>query len=94
MKKKVLTTYANGYIIIIQVIQMHKNGGDKVQYKNLKAEMARANITNEEVSALLGIHRNSLYKKLNGGKFYTDEAVKIWKKYFPKLSLDYLFKRE
>lgn len=65
-----------------------------MQYKNLKAEMARADISNEQVSEFLGIHRNSLYKKLNGGKFYTDEAFKIRNKFFPKLDLSYLFKRE
>ena len=63
--------------------------------KNLKGEMARENITIEEISKLLGIHRNSVANKLNGDSAFTiDEAFKIQETYFPKLSLSYLFSTE
>lgn len=65
-----------------------------MSYGNLKAEMARSGITKEEISKLLGIHRNSVYKKLHGGKFYADEAFKIQKAFFPTYSIDYLFDSE
>ena len=46
----------------------------------------------EEVSKALEIHRNSVANKINGDTPFTvEEAFKIQKRYFPKLSLDYLF---
>ena len=49
----------------------------------------------EDVSGLLGIHRNSVSNKINGDTPFTvEEAFKIHDKYFPKLSMDYLFTAE
>ena len=63
--------------------------------KNLKGEMAKENITIEEISKLLSIHRNSVANKLNGDSAFTiEEALKIQTRYFPKLSLAYLFSTE
>lgn len=57
--------------------------------------MAKKNITIEEVSKLLGIHRNSVANKINGDSSFTvDEAFKIHDTYFSKLSLNYLFQKE
>lgn len=62
---------------------------------NLKAEMAKKDITIEEISKLLGIHRNSVANKINGdSSFSIDEALKIQTNYFPKLALNYLFQKE
>ena len=62
---------------------------------NLKGELAKNDITIEEVSKLLGIHRNSVANKINGDSSFTiDEAFKIQKEYFPTLSLEYLFKKK
>ena len=62
---------------------------------NLKGELAKNDITIEEVSKMLGIHRNSVANKINGDSSFTiDEAFKIQKEYFPTLSLEYLFKKE
>ena len=61
-------------------------------YLNLKGELAKKDITIEEVSKLLGIHRNSVANKLNGeSSFSIEEAFAIHNKYFPALSMDYLF---
>lgn len=66
-----------------------------MQCINLKGELAKKGITIEEVARFLGIHRNSVANKINGDSSFTiDEAFKIQKKYFPKLSLDYLFKKD
>ena len=66
-----------------------------MRYSNLKAEMARKGISIEEVSKTLDIHRNSVANKINGDTPFTvEEAFKIHDKYFPKLSLDYLFTTE
>ena len=49
----------------------------------------------EEVSKTLEIHRNSVANKMNGDTPFTvEEAFKIQEKYFPKLSLSYLFATE
>lgn len=62
---------------------------------NLRGEMARKGITIEELARFLGIHRNSVSNKINGETpFSVNEAFEIQKKYFPKLSLEYLFKKE
>ena len=62
---------------------------------NLRGEMARKGITIEELARFLGIHRNSVSNKINGETpFSVDEPFEIQKKYFSKLSLEYLFKKE
>ena len=66
-----------------------------MRYSNLKAELARSGISMEEVFKMLGIHRNSVANKLNGETSFTvEEAFKIHDRYFPKLSIDYLFAAE
>ncbi len=66
-----------------------------MQCVNLKGEMAKRDITIEEISKMLGIHRNSVANKINGDSSFTiDEALKIHQTYFPKLALSYLFQKE
>lgn len=61
-------------------------------YMNLKGEMAKKNITNESIANLLGIHRNSVYNKINGeSKFSIDEALAIRNAFFPNYDVDTLF---
>ena len=63
-----------------------------MEYGNLKAEMGRKDIPIEEVSKLLGIHRNSVANKVNGrSRFTVDEAKVVKEAFFPNLSIDYLF---
>lgn len=63
-----------------------------MEYGNLKAEMGRKDITIEEISKLLGIHRNSVANKVNGrSRFTVDEAKVVKEVFFPNLSIDYLF---
>lgn len=66
-----------------------------MQCLNLKAEMAKRDITIEEIAKTLGIHRNSVANKLNGiTPFTVEEAFKIQAVFFPDLELKYLFKAE
>jgi len=59
---------------------------------NLRGEMARKRISIEDMSAFLGIHRNSVTNKLNGVcAFSIDESMKIQEEFFPDLELKYLF---
>ena len=61
-------------------------------YMNLKGEMAKKNITNESIANLLGIHRNSVYNKINGeSQFSIDEALAIRNAFFPNYDVDTLF---
>lgn len=64
-------------------------------YLNLKAEMAKRNITIESIATHLGLHRNSVAYKLNkGGSFSIEESMEIRKEFFPDLPIDYIFVRE
>jgi plasmid maintenance system antidote protein VapI len=61
-------------------------------YMNLKAEMARKGIKNEEIAKLLGVHRNSIYNKITGPNSFTiEESMKIRDTYFQEFELNYLF---
>lgn len=63
-------------------------------YQNLKLEMAKRDITNRKVAAILEIHENTAAYKLNGeGSFSIEEAFKLKEELFPMLDLKYLFKR-
>lgn len=67
----------------------------KVAYSNLRAEMGRCNITSESLSRLLGIHRNSVYNKLNGqSSFSIEEAIQIKNTFFPEYEYSYLFRAD
>jgi hypothetical protein len=78
---------------IVQVRKLKQGGGRKMALINLKKEMAGADVSVEAVAALLGIHRNTVSNKIDGASKITfEEALKIRKKFFPKLGLEYLFK--
>lgn len=63
-----------------------------MKYINFKAEMARNNVTIEDIAEFLGVHRNTIAGKVNGNqRFYADEAFKIQKRFFPNLAIEYLF---
>ncbi len=64
-------------------------------YLNLKGEMAKKNITIEDISKLLNMHRNSIAKKINGpSSFSIEEAFAIKKEFFPNCDMKELFKTE
>ena len=64
-------------------------------YRNLKAEMARKDITIEAISKEIGVHRNSVSNKVNGSSsFSIEEAMKIKNNFFPDLDYRYLFQTE
>ena len=63
-------------------------------YKNLICEMKMKKISNIEIAKILGIHRNTVKRKIyeENTCFKMDEAQKIQKEFFPNLTTDYLFK--
>lgn len=59
---------------------------------NLKAEMARTNISYVDIASLLGVCEKTARNKLNGStKFTIEEALKIKSNFFSNCSSDYLF---
>lgn len=63
--------------------------------RNLKAEMARQNISQETISKSIGINKRTLYNKIScKSEFTRNEMIKIRDLFFPDLTLDYLFNNQ
>ncbi|KGF11526.1 DNA-binding protein [Peptostreptococcus sp. MV1] len=61
-------------------------------YFNLKQELKASQITQNQLSELLGVRGATISDKINGkSKFTVDEAFRIKKAFFPKYDLEYLF---
>lgn len=61
-------------------------------YKNLLAEMVRADVSREDISKTIGNSYNHTREKLNGKyPVLYGEAVKIQETHFPNLDIKYLF---
>jgi len=54
-------------------------------YQNLKAEMVRKGVSRHEIAKALGMHKNTLSRKLNGhSQFSYDHVCKIIELFFPE----------
>lgn len=63
-------------------------------YGNLRNEMTKNKITQIAIAKFLGISANSLNMKIMGKTEFTmEEAQRIQKKFFPNLTLDFLFNK-
>ncbi|HBB27654.1 MAG TPA: DNA-binding protein [Clostridiales bacterium] len=63
-------------------------------YRNLEAEMIRKQISKYDIAELIKKTYNTVTEKLKGKYPFTlDEAIAIQEKYFPKLTIEYLFKK-
>ena len=61
-------------------------------YMNLKAEMARKGITNEQLAKSIDINPATMAAKLNiAGRMRLDEAQKLRDLFFQGMTMDYLF---
>ena len=64
-------------------------------FPNLNAEMSRIGLTAMDISKELDFSYTSLRNKLNGTtEFLCSEIFEIQERYFPTLTLEYLFKRK
>lgn len=64
-------------------------------FPNLSAEMAKRNVSIEDISKLLDLHRNSVANKINGkSSFPINEAFKVYNEFFREEDMEYLFKKE
>lgn len=66
----------------------------RMKYANLIGEMAKNDVSNDAIAECINVHRNTASNKLNGGTFSIEEAEAIRDKFFPTMSLEYLFKRK
>jgi hypothetical protein len=65
------------------------------KFMNLRAEMARVNITGRDIAKVLNIAESSAYNKLNGSTEFTlREIVVIRNAYFPTMTIDELFESD
>ena len=79
-------------IIVTQIFKVKEV--DRM-YPNLRAEMARYNITNSDLAATLGVTVGTMSLKLNKkGRLTLTEAKKIKKRVRTELPLDVLFEEE
>ena len=63
-----------------------------MMYRNLRAEMARNDVTIKDIAESLGVRHATICDKLNGKyRFYYDEAYAIKTRFFPDCELEYLF---
>lgn len=61
-------------------------------YPNLKAEMARKNLTQKDIAKCLKRAEPTVNKKINGAATLTLKEISLIRQtFFPNLSLDYLF---
>lgn len=64
-------------------------------YKRLRAEMFAKHLTYQQVATEIGISKFTLSKKMAGRtEFCRDEMFAIQSKFFPNLTLEYLFSTE
>ena len=62
-------------------------------FSNLRAEMARKQVTIKKIADLLGKNKDTVGRKLSGkAPLYLSEALLINKELFPNQNVTYLFK--
>lgn len=93
---KLLTYHAKRDILITSSHALREIGGEnmssKIIFSNLRAEMARENITIQDIAKVLNRSRETVSSKLNGKSILNlDEAFKINDTFFPKSDLRTLF---
>lgn len=63
-----------------------------MRFKNLRAEMARKGLKAEDFAGVIDVHRNAVYRKMNGkSPFMFEEARAIRDSFFPEQRLEDLF---
>lgn len=64
-------------------------------FRNLLAEMARIGLTQDHMATDMGIMQKTMCYKMSGkANFNINEMNFIKRKYFPNMTLDYLFENK
>lgn len=67
----------------------------KIKYPNLRAEMARKNVTIQDIAKAIGTGRDTAGAKLSGKRpLHLDEALTIADALFPGENIKHLFAEE
>ena len=67
-----------------------------MRYPNLEAEMARKQVTQGDIAAVIDKDVATISRRMTGavGSFSVNEALEIRKELFPTESIEYLFAKE
>lgn len=66
---------------------------NNILFENLRAEMARKNLTITEIAKKIGVSRDTLGNKFSGKRSINlDEALFIVEEFFPEHDVYYIFK--
>ncbi|WP_291637956.1 helix-turn-helix transcriptional regulator [Clostridium sp.] len=66
---------------------------NNIMFENLRAEMARKQITIKGIAKEIGVNRDTLGNKLSGKRpLHLDEALLMNRIFFPEKDVVYLFK--
>ena len=66
-----------------------------IAYPNLRAEMARKDITIQDIAVKINLRRETISEKLSLKRnLYLYEAFEIQRIFFPDLSIEYLFQKK
>lgn len=64
----------------------------KIMFANLRAEMARNQISIKDIAKNIGVNRDTMGRKLSGkSPIYLNEAFKIREEFFPEKEIPFLF---
>lgn len=63
-------------------------------FENLANAIDRKGLTDEKVAAVLGIHRETLRRKMQGSNDFTLEEVRKLNSMFSEYSFDFLYAKE
>jgi len=66
-----------------------------MRFTTLRAEMARKGLKGKDIAKALQISDKSAYNKINGiTEFTLKETITIRDKFFPEMTIDFLFNNE
>ena len=87
----VLTNTQNAYIIISAIRETHNKGGDNM-FPNIRAELARNNLTMSRLAEILKVDRKTLGKWIKDGCIPAHALITMSSLF--NVSVDYLLGRE
>lgn len=92
---KILTNAINSIILKSQSAMNGIEKGGDIMYRNLRAEMVKLDISNDDISKLIHKDARTVRNRMSGATDFTfSETILIRDSFFPKMKLEYLFKRD
>ena len=92
---KFLTNAINSIILKSESAIDGAEKGGNVMYRNLRAEMIKLDINNDDISKVIHKDARTVRNRMSGATDFTfSETILIRDKFFPKMKLEYLFKKD